>query len=81
MPSRWHSAAMLSSPRRPSRTMRIFYSTEYCLRVLRQMSRTSRRRIRYIASPTPAVAKPLPAVLLNRNKVLSVRKQVFKLER
>src|SRR6056300_645877 len=39
MPSRRHSSAMLSSPRKPSRTMRIFSSALYCLRVLRLMSR------------------------------------------
>src|SRR5947208_6450100 len=33
---------MDTSPRRPSRTMRIFSSAEYCLRVARRMSRTSR---------------------------------------
>src|SRR5205823_5364272 len=33
MPSRRHSFAMLCSPRRPSSTMRIFSSAEYCLRV------------------------------------------------
>src|ERR1700722_17624016 len=32
---------MLSSPRRPSNTMRIFSSAEYCLRVARRMSRTT----------------------------------------
>ena len=31
----------VSSPRRPSRIMRIFSSAEYCLRVLRRMSRTA----------------------------------------
>ena len=41
MPSRRHSAAMLSSPRRPSRTTRIFSSAEWCLRVRRRMSRTT----------------------------------------
>ena len=39
MPSRQHSSAMLSSPRNPSRTIRIFSSALYCLRVLRLMSR------------------------------------------
>ncbi len=38
MPSRRHSSAMLSSPRKPSSTMRIFSSAPYCLRVLRLMS-------------------------------------------
>src|SRR5690606_22093386 len=38
MPSRRHSAAIDSSPRRPSSTMRIFSSAEYCLRVARRMS-------------------------------------------
>src|ERR1700722_7379831 len=32
---------MLSSPRRPSNTMLIFLSAEYCLRVARRMSRTT----------------------------------------
>ena len=41
IPSRRHSAAMLSSPRSPSSTMRIFSSAEYCLRVRRHMSRTA----------------------------------------
>ena len=31
---------MLSSPRSPARTIRIFSSAEYCLRVRRRMSRT-----------------------------------------
>ena len=31
---------MLSSPRRPDTTIRIFSSAEYCLRVLRRISRT-----------------------------------------
>ena len=38
MPSRRHSSAMVSSPRNPSRTMRIFSSAEYCLRVARRIS-------------------------------------------
>src|SRR5471030_3269321 len=38
MPSRRHSSAMLSSPRSPSRTMRIFSSAEKCRRVARRMS-------------------------------------------
>ena len=33
---------MLSSPRRPDTTIRIFSSAEYCLRVLRRISRTAR---------------------------------------
>src|SRR5258708_3902939 len=33
---------MLASPRRPSRTIRIFSSAEYCLRVARRMVFTSR---------------------------------------
>ena len=40
MPSRRHKAAMLSSPRRPDTTIRIFSSAVYCLRVLRRISRT-----------------------------------------
>src|ERR1700726_1248984 len=32
---------MLSSPRRPSKTIRIFSSAEYCLRVARRMSLTT----------------------------------------
>jgi hypothetical protein len=36
------SRSIVASPRRPSRTMRIFSSAEYCLRVARRMSRTSR---------------------------------------
>ena len=32
---------MLSSPRRPDTTIRIFSSAEYCLRVLRRISRTA----------------------------------------
>jgi hypothetical protein len=39
MPSRQHSSAMLSSPRNPSRTIRIFSSALFCLRVLHLMSR------------------------------------------
>ncbi len=35
-------SAMLDSPRRPSRTMRIFSSGEYCLRVARRMFFTIR---------------------------------------
>src|ERR1700760_501321 len=42
MPSRRHSAAMLSSPRKPSSTMRILSSAEWCLRVARRISRTTR---------------------------------------
>ena len=38
MPSRRHSSAIVSSPRNPSSTMRIFSSAEYCLRVARRMS-------------------------------------------
>ena len=37
---RRHKAAMLSSPRRPDTTIRIFSSGVYCLRVLRRISRT-----------------------------------------
>src|ERR1700676_1087528 len=40
MPSLRHSSAMLSSPRRPAITMRIFSSAEYCRRVARRISRT-----------------------------------------
>ena len=41
MPSWRHKTAMLSSPRRPDNTIRIFSSAEYRLRVLRRMSRTT----------------------------------------
>src|SRR5215207_11218484 len=41
MPSRRHSSAMLSSPRRPSSTMRIFSSAENCRRVARRRSLTT----------------------------------------
>ena len=41
MPSRRHKAAMLSSPRSPNTTIRIFSSADYCLRVLRRISRTA----------------------------------------
>src|SRR5215213_5934977 len=40
MPSRRHSSAMLSSPRKPSSTMRIFSSAEKWRRVARRMSLT-----------------------------------------
>ena len=40
MPSRRHSSAIEVSPRRPSSTMRIFYSVAWCFRVARRMSRT-----------------------------------------
>ncbi|MCU9850673.1 hypothetical protein OEZ60_22150 [Defluviimonas sp. WL0024] len=35
-----HSSAMLTSPRSPSKTMRIFSSAEWCFRVRRRMSYT-----------------------------------------
>ncbi len=38
---RRHNSVMLSSPRRPDSTMRIFSSAEYCLRVCRRISRTA----------------------------------------
>src|SRR5271169_5481256 len=38
MPSRRHNSAMLSSPRSPSSTTRIFSSAEKCRRVARRMS-------------------------------------------
>jgi hypothetical protein len=38
--ARFHT--MLDSPRKPSRTMRIFSSAEYCLRVARRMLFTRR---------------------------------------
>src|SRR5919112_4127535 len=41
MPSRRHSSAMLSSPRRPSSTMRILSSAEKLRRVARRMSLTT----------------------------------------
>src|SRR6476660_6336858 len=41
IPSLRHSSAMLTSPRRPSSTMRIFSSAEYCRRVALRMSRTN----------------------------------------
>ncbi len=41
IPSRQHSSAMRSSPRRPSSTMRIFSSAENCRRVARRMSFTT----------------------------------------
>src|SRR6188768_3015484 len=40
MPSLRQSSAMLTSPRRPSSTMRIFSSAEWCQRVFLRMSRT-----------------------------------------
>src|ERR1051325_5615135 len=40
IPSRRHSSAIFSSPRRPSKTIRTFSSAEYFLRVLRRISRT-----------------------------------------
>src|SRR5271163_3240188 len=42
MPSRRHNSAIGCSPRRPSSTTRIFSSAEYCLRVARRMSFTTR---------------------------------------
>ena len=42
MPSLRHSSAMLSSPRRPSSTIRILSSAEKCRRVARRMSFTTR---------------------------------------
>src|SRR5258706_2749372 len=51
MPSRRHSSAIFSSPRRPSKTIRTFSSAEYFLRVRRRISRT-------VAS-TPAVVSSL----------------------
>src|SRR5210317_2512991 len=39
MPSLRHSSAMLDSPRRPSSSILIFSSAEYCRRVARRMSR------------------------------------------
>src|SRR4051794_36204028 len=41
MPSRRHSSAMLSSPRKPSSTMRILSSAEKWRRVARRMSLTT----------------------------------------
>ena len=41
MPSRRHNEAMLSSPLRPSITIRIFSSAENRRRVFRRMSRTA----------------------------------------
>src|SRR5882724_2306526 len=41
MPSRRHSSAMLSSPRIPDRTMRIFSSAENCRRPTRRISFTT----------------------------------------
>jgi hypothetical protein len=41
MPSLRQSSAMLSSPRRPDSTIRIFYSEECNLRVARRMSFTT----------------------------------------
>ena len=41
MPSLRQSSAMLSSPRRPSTTMRIFSSAEKCRLVARRMSLTA----------------------------------------
>src|SRR4051812_32166466 len=41
MPSRRHSSAMLSSPRKPVSTMRIFSSAENCRRVARRISFTT----------------------------------------
>src|SRR4029078_6169227 len=41
MPSRRQSSAMLSSPRRPSSTTRIFSSAEKCRRVARRISFTT----------------------------------------
>src|SRR5258707_11079771 len=51
MPSRRHSSAIFSSPRRPSKTIRTYSSAEYFLRVRRRISRT-------VAS-TPAVVSSL----------------------
>ena len=45
IPSRRHSSGMLSSPRRPDTTIRIFSSAEYYLRVLRRISRTVRSAV------------------------------------
>src|SRR5436190_3564715 len=41
IPSRRHSSAMLSSPRKPVSTMRIFSSAENCRRVARRISFTT----------------------------------------
>jgi hypothetical protein len=42
IPSRRQSSAIVTSPRKPSRTMRIFSSAECCLRVARRISLTRR---------------------------------------
>ena len=42
IPSRRHSSVILSSPRSPSNTIRILSSAEYCFRVARRISLTTR---------------------------------------
>src|SRR6186713_1610497 len=59
MPSRRHNAAIDSSPRNPSSTMRIFSSAPYCLRVTRRMSLMTFSEEGFVTSVLCLIVVPL----------------------
>src|SRR6266487_4534708 len=68
MPSRRHSSAIFSSPRKPSNTTRTFSSAEYFLRVLRRISRTVASTAALVSS---LMVYSLASLILTRNSHLS----------
>ena len=58
IPARRHSPAMLSAPRGPSGTMRVFSRAERCLRVLRRMSLTTFPAGGFVVSVFRPVVRP-----------------------
>src|SRR5471032_1729788 len=61
---------MLSSPRRPSRTIRIFSSAEYCLRVARRMSLTTFSAVSFAKLECCLIFVPLNVTMSQKPSLL-----------
>src|SRR4026207_1515941 len=61
---------MLSSPRRPSKTIRIFSSAEYCLRVARRMSLTTFSAVSFAKLECCLIFAPVNATMSQKHSLL-----------
>src|SRR3984893_8126919 len=61
---------MLSSPRRPPKTIRIFSSAEYCLRVARRMSLTTFSAVSFAKLECCLIFAPVNATMSQKHSLL-----------
>jgi hypothetical protein len=71
IPSRRHSAAIDSSPRNPSSTMRIFSSAPYCFRVIRRMSLMTFSEEGFVTSIFCLIVFPLKDTMTQKTSSLN----------